>query len=475
MHRNLRSTTAPPAHLGPLLAALPAALLAALVAGGCAGSPAPGAAAPRRAAGPALAERPRVSSRPVTDAGYHNETSAATNPLDPANGMAAYQVPASVATTLDGGATWTARALPGTDSWQLAGDPAVLFDADGRGYALYIAFDRPDNYDTLGVAAHRNGILVNRSDDGGRSWRPEPTAVIHQPEQPGIPFEDKPMMAADGTDQAGRRGNVYVAWTEFRRHESVILFSRSTDGGRSFEVAQEISDRPGSPKDSVGADEGTDVAVGPDGTVYVVWSDSTGIRIDRSHDAGRTFGEDVLVARTPDIVFGIPGVARANGYPSLEVDPRSGMLYVEWVDRRLGAAAVFLTTSSDGGRTWTAPVTVSGNGPADRRDRFFSWMSLDPVTGLLVFGWYRSEEDGTLSYRIAWSDDGGATFRRDAWSAAPFPSAGEFLGDYTGVSAYGGVAYAAWTEALPGARVPGVHAVQHRTRVVAGVADFRRR
>ncbi len=445
----------------PPVSAAGAPALTALLIAACAPAPAPASSGPP--------PHTAVATFPVSAPGYANETSVAVNPADPSNVAAAWQVPATVGATLDGGATWSVAPLPATNAWQLSGDPAVRYDADGHLYALYIAFDRPDDYDTLGAAAHRNGIFVNRSDDGGRTWRPRPAAVIEQPERPGVPFEDKPMMVADRSDDPARRGNLYVAWTEFRRHQTVILFSRSSDGGRTFAPPLEISDRAGSPKDSVGADEGTDLAVGPDGTVYVVWTDSTGVRLDRSRDGGRTFGDDVLVAATPDIVFGVPGVERANGYPALALDPRSGALYVQWVDGRVGQPAVFLSVSNDGGARWSAPTRVSGDPADDPGPRFFAWLAVDPSRGDLVSGWYHARPDGRLAYVLATSTDGGITFRRSDWSQATFPASGEFLGDYTGVDALDGVAWGAWAETLPeggaGARGP--------TRVVVGRARIR--
>ncbi len=419
---------------------------------------------------PTTVGEPVVASTPVTGIGYQDEPSIAINPYNPANVVVAYQVPATVASSVDDGDTWVRQPLPGGEEWDLSGDPSVEFDADGRAYALYIAFHRPESYDTLGARAHHNGIFLNRSDSGGLTWWEYPTPVIERMERPGIPFEDKPMMGIDRSDDPARRGRIYVAWTEFRRTESVILFSRSADRGKSFSPPIEISDRAGSPKDSVGADEGTDVAVGPDGTVYVVWSDSTGIRLDRSRDRGATFGPDVLVARTPDIVFGVPGIDRAQGYPSLDVDARTGRLYVEWADGRLGATAVFLSTSDDGGATWSAPIPVSANSASDARDRFFAWMAVDAATGLVVVGYYRQEPDHALRYMLAWSADGGRTFRRRPWSERAFQPGGEFLGDYTGVSIHAGRAFAAWTEAVPGAAAGGKRA--HSTRIVVGRAVF---
>jgi hypothetical protein len=417
---------------------------------------------------------PVLASAAVTDYGYHNETSIAINPANPRNIIVSYQVPAMFARSEDTGMHWFTDTLPDVKQFQLSGDPLVAFDADGHAYELYIAFDRPEDYDTLGSKAHRNGIFINRSDDGGRTWRSRATPVIAHAEAPGIPFEDKPAIGIDRSSDAGRRGHLYVAWTQFRRANTGILFSRSTDGAQSFGTPVEISDRPGSPKDTVGADEGTSIAIAKDGTVFVVWSDSTGILLDRSTDGGVTFGRDQLVARTPDIVFAAPGVSRANGYPTIAIDEKAGRSYIQWVDRRLGGAAVFLVTSDDNGRSWTAPRNISDNMPSESRSRFFSWMAVDPLTGLLVIGYYREETPGSLSYVLSYSSDRGAHFTHVQMSP-PFRPGGEFLGDYTGVDVLGGVAYAVWTDAMrpdTAATVQKSRAPRHYSRVVAGSARF---
>ncbi len=427
-----------------------------------------GCAKPAAAPGPAV---PIVTELPVTEFGYHNETSVAVDPGAPGRVAVAYQVPASVSWSADSGRTWAGGSLPGVGAFQLSGDPSVFYDDRGHLYALYIAFDRPDDYDTLGRSAHRNGIFLNRSDDGGQTWNAQASPVIFQPEKPGIPFEDKPMGTADDAVRSPWRGNVYVAWTEFRRHETVILFSRSTDGGRSFQPPMVISDHPGSPKDSVGAAEGTDVAVAADGTVFVVWSDSTGILLDRSTDGGVTFGADQLVAPTGDIVFNVAGVARVNGYPSLEIDRSSGRMYIIWVEPRGERTGILLARSADGGDRWSPPHEIPAAVPPAPGSRFFAWLGLDQKTGALVLGYYEATAGGRLSYNLGWSRDSGASFGAWPWSREAFRPGGEFLGDYTGVAAAGGVAYAAWTVTAPGDSLSaGLHSRAHHTRVTVGRA-----
>jgi len=47
---------------------------------------------------------------------------------------------------------------------------------------------------------------------------------------------------------------------------------------------------------------------------------------------------------------------------------------------------------------------------------------------------------------LARSTDGGSSFNNYAWTDNPFDASGVFFGDYSGLAAYGGRVYGAWTE-----------------------------
>jgi hypothetical protein len=132
---------------------------------------------------------------------------------------------------------------------------SVIYDKCGTAILCYIAFDKLGTMNYWAHGATRNGIFVRRSPDGGAMWEAEAHTVIAQPTKPGIPFEDKPYIAADNTSSK-YAGNLYVGWTEFRLDESVILFSRSTDGGQNWSSPIEISTHHGLPRDDNGAVEG---------------------------------------------------------------------------------------------------------------------------------------------------------------------------------------------------------------------------
>src|SRR4029450_4137875 len=83
-------------------------------------------------------------------------------------------------------------------------------------------------------------------------------------------FQDKINLVADQTD-GPFAGNVYVAWARYpgQSANSVIYFVRSTDHGQTFSAPQRISKGPGE-------QQFADLAVGPDGTVYLTWREIAG-------------------------------------------------------------------------------------------------------------------------------------------------------------------------------------------------------
>ena len=108
------------------------------------------------------------------------------------------------------------------DAGASAGDPTQAFDGGGRLYYGFICFNR---------AKPTNGsIYVARYDDDGASYRFTTRVERGTPSVAGL-FQDKINITADQ-----RNGNVYVAWARFSGNlgNDVIMFSRSTDGGRTY-------------------------------------------------------------------------------------------------------------------------------------------------------------------------------------------------------------------------------------------------
>jgi hypothetical protein len=382
----------------------------------------------------------------VRGEGNFNEPSIAVNANKPGQVVAAFQSPAGAAYSRDAGKTWSVA--PGTSptDYKVSGDVSVTFDDQGRAFLCYIAFDKLGTENYWAHNATRNGIFVRRSVDGGKTWEKNAAVVIAQKTEPGIPFEDKPDIVADNTNSRFA-GNLYVGWTEFTLTKSVILFSRSTDGGVSWSKPSEISTHEGLPRDDTGAVEGFTGAVGADGTLYVAWADGSEIAFATSSDGGQSFSSSRAVLKTAPSYFALANVFRANGFPQIGIDPRSNRLFVSWADYRNGDLDVFCSTSTDGGRQWSEAIRVNSDALHNGADQFFQWLAVDPVDGSanLVFYDRRADPDNRkANFVLARSTDGGRSFANYAWTSKPFDPEGGFIGDYSGIAAYAGRVYGVW-------------------------------
>jgi hypothetical protein len=417
---------------------------------------------------------------------HANEPSIAVNPGNPKQVVAAFQ-PATIEYSTDGGQIFAPAELSAIEGWRGGGDVSLAFDNKGNAYLATLHFDKLGSASYWGHGAGRNGIFVRRSHDGGKTWEKDAAAVkAFQKEEPDIAAEDMPRVFADAQPHSPFAGNVYVGWIEWQVDKSIILFARSTDGGKSFDSPKRISTHAGLPRDDNGGLVGFVGVIGTDGTIYAIWNDGLTITFTESHDGGKTFAPSRSVIDVAPPYFGgaggIPGVARAMGFPQIGVGKRQGKrtepLYVTWSDYRNGDIDVFCASSNDGGRTWSKPVRVNDDPIHDGIDQFFQWMTVDSVSGDVYVQFYDRRDDPSnrkTGFTLARSTDGGKTFKNYAWAESSFESARPaFLGDYTWLSAYDGKVYGIWTEALSSdeteqttGRVP-----RAGTVVRVGVADF---
>jgi hypothetical protein len=407
---------------------------------------------------PPASELPLVPGKVITitpQSGFYNEPSIAVNPTNPSQVVAAYQNQASVAYSQDGGTSWKIANGTSAKDYRVSGDVSITYDKHGAAILCYIAFDKLGTRNYWAHGATRNGIFVRRSLDGGATWEADARTVIAWPTKAGIPFEDKPYIVADNTSSK-YAGDLYIGWTQWRIDESVMLLSRSADGGQTWSQPVDISSHHGLPRDDNGAVEGFTGAVAADGTLYVVWADSNSIAFTSSRDGGKSFAKSRTVIQTAPLYFDVAGLDRANGFPEIAIDPRhgrKGRLYVTWSDYRYGDIGVYCATSDDGGKSWSKAVRVNSNPPHDGTDQFFQWLAVDPVTGAANVIFYDRRLDPKnqkTTVTLARSTDGGRTFTNYAWTRAAFvPHRDNFLGDYIGVAALNNRVYGVWAEIAP--------------------------
>ena len=439
-----------------------------------------------------LPPAPKAHLTDVTPkAGYFNEPAIAVNPKDPQQLVAAWQVPASAAYSKDGGQTWQVAQGTAPGNYRVSGDVSLAYDAAGHAILCYIAFDRLGTTNYWAQGATRNGIFIRRSLDGGQTWEPDAVTIIAHESTPGIPFEDKPWVVADTSGP--HAGNLYIGWTQFTLAASDLLFSRSTDGGVTWSKPVKLSSISGLPRDDNGALEGFHGVVGPDGTLYTIWDDRDGIMMAVSHDGGATFSKERRIIPAGPGYFGITGVSRSNGFPQIGIDPRSvvdgkndprsarsathagkqgGTLYVSWSDYTNGDVDIFVSSSADHGRSWSAPVRVNNDPIHNGNDQFFQWMAVDPQSGAVNLIFYdRRTDNQQTTVTLARSTDGGKTFQNYAWDPEAFAAEGDFLGDYIAITASGNKVYGAWAhQTTEEARTE--RGKRTRTTLRVGSADF---
>jgi hypothetical protein len=396
-----------------------------------------------------LPKAPHAQIFPLTPTvGPFTEPAIAVNPTNPQQIVGVFQDNVHASYSSDSGHIWQSAERVEPENYRVSGDVSVAFDNQGHAFVCYIAFDKLGSFNYWAHGATRNGIFVRRSLDGGKTWEAEHIPVAEQSSSPGIPFEDKPYIVADNS-KSRYAGNLYIGWTRWRLADSQMVLSRSTDDGKTWSEPIEIDAHPGLPRDDNGAVEGFDGVVGPDGKLYAIWSQDNDIMLAISGNGGKTFSRARPIFHTAPIMFAIQTLERANGFPQIAIDPRSRHLYITWSDYRNGDIDVFLSTSDDGGKRWSAPMRVNNDPVHNGAEQFFQWLAVDPIDGSVNVIFYDRRGDPRNRKQIvvlARSKDNGRKFDNYAWTDESFEASDVFFGDYSGIAAYGGHVYGIWTE-----------------------------
>jgi hypothetical protein len=353
----------------------------------------------------------------------------------------------------DGGLTWKSKAMQ--SKLGVYGDPCIIADFNGDFYYLHLS--NPDGR-AYNSKSFLNTIVIHRSLDQGKTWNDGIGIGKNEPAQ-----QDKEWATVDP-----KTGAIYVTWTEFDKygskdpkHRSRIRFASSIDKGNSFSKAITISDFEGDALDDDLTTEGAVPAVDLKGNIYVSWAYDNKIYFDKSADKGKTWlpKDVVIIQQIAGWSQDIPGIGRCNGMPVTQVDisksKYKGNIYINWTDQRNGKdnTDVFIIKSSDHGKNWSKPIKV--NNDQTKSHQFFTWMSVDPVTGYIYIVYYdRSRyahftkllRKNQTDVVLATSKNGGKTFTNEIISKSPFvPDPYIFFGDYNNISAYDGIIRPIWT------------------------------
>jgi hypothetical protein len=378
------------------------------------------------------------------DRPYVCEPTIAINPRYP-NNIVAGSVLDNVYFTKDGGTTWRNGKL--TSPFGVYGDPALTVDSKGNFYYLHLSDPTggKGGYDTEKL----DRIVIQKSEDGGETWSPGEFIGLNHPKD-----QDKEWATVDS------RGNVYVTWTQFDKYgdadpdcHSNILFSMSKNGKKWSEPLI-ISQLPGNCVDDDSTAEGAVPAVSHDGKVFVAWSNQGKIFLDRSFNGGDLWlTNDIFVAeQAGGWDLNIPGHDRCNGMPVLMTDNSKssfrGSLYLVWADQKNGEddTDIWFTRSHNFGDNWALPLRV--NDDVAGKHQYLPWMAVDQETGIIYIIFYdrRNYDDNRTDVYLAYSTNGGASFKNVKISEKPFmPEDNKFFGDYNNISAHKGIIAPIWT------------------------------
>jgi hypothetical protein len=380
----------------------------------------------------------------------------------------------------NGGATWNTTFAKFTfcsggtvangGDFERASDPWVTFSPSGAAYQISIAFNGLDL---------TNAVTVSKSTDGGATWS-DPTTLIRDSgdRDSSFAFNDKESITADPFDSR----YVYAVWDRLvspnnkskaslqglinsKTFRGPIWFSRTTNGGASWEPARMIAD-PGSHSQTIG----NQIDVLADGTLIDLFTEIIGRKnaggnrgvhfsVIRSSDRGASWGDSVVIADdsskgVTDPQTGQP-LRTGDGLPDIAVNryagtPGYGNAYVVWQGTSSPAATsddtIFLSRSTDGGSTWSAPIRVNRTPAGVPAFLPSVHVAKDGTVGVTYYDLRSNTSDPkTLptDVFIVHSHDAGLTFGTDAHVAGPFDfltapfARGFFVGDYEGLDNVG--------------------------------------
>ncbi|QPJ60471.1 MAG: exo-alpha-sialidase [Candidatus Nitronauta litoralis] len=192
---------------------------------------------------------------------------------------------------------------------------------------------------------------------------------------------------------------IYALWEGERQ----LKFSRSMNFGRSFLPPVQVNDDKGPSSHSFFTME-----TSARGEIYAAWLDGrdkateppghSSIYLARSIDQGATFGKNIKVS----------GNICPCCRPALAIDP-NGTLYLAWRHILKGDERVIVVaSSSDSGKTWSAPVPVTKKGWVINGCAH-SGPAMKWIKGKLILTWYTAAEN-KARLLMTTSNDGGKTF-----------------------------------------------------------------
>jgi len=230
-------------------------------------------------------------------------------------------------------------------------------------------------------------IYFSRSTDGGDTF----VNSIKINTDGGTAIQSAPSVAV------GPDGSVYVAWSDYRGGDSDIYFAKSINNGQSFSTNSRVDSAPG------GSDQQRPSVAAYSTNVYFVWHDIRNGNLDiffrMSPNGGNTFDVEKML--------NTDGTATSQSFPDIAVGPE-GHIYVAWQDTRNGNPDIYFTRSTNAGASFGPNLRLDNDGATQEQIR--ASVATGP-SGYVYVAW-EDARDGNLARHIflAKSTDSGTTF-----------------------------------------------------------------
>jgi hypothetical protein len=381
----------------------------------------------------------------LNDAG--NEPSITLDPNDPSKIAIGWRQfdninsnfrQAGIAFSNDAGQTWT---FPGViDPGVFRSDPVLDTDSDGNFFYNSLTTDDDDYL-----------CDVFKSEDWGQTWDNGVFAY----------GGDKQWMTIDKSGGIGD-GNMYAYWTSYYSICEPDFFTRSVDGGETWEDCLTIDGYPYWGTNTVDAD----------GNLYIGGISWSGFLVAKSSNAqdpmaNVTWDFSTSVSLDGELVgfggYDCPNPSGLLGQTIIDVDrsegPTSGNVYLLGSVERYSnndPCDIMFSKSTNGGLTWSSPMRINDD-PGTNAYQWFGTMSVAPEGRIDVIWLDTRDNPGSVYSALyySYSMDGGESWSENTQLSDVFdPHLGwpqqDKMGDYFDMISDESGAHLAWANTFNG-------------------------
>ncbi len=334
----------------------------------------------------------------------------------------------------DAGASWVVvPGVPGTsafpDCFTVNGGQTQSPMAWGRNDTLYYGLLGYDQADGGSGRKGNMSVLLARSTDLGNSWRT--TVVDNSRGKTGEQIQnDSPVASVAVDSHSSAQDIVYVGWNQSfpksKAPDSPTLVATSTDGGQTFGTPVNVNKFY---SDTYTDSDGTKynvalgtpfLGVGPSGTLYAVAGAAVPFSVNVfpplpflsavSTDHGHTWKVQKFTDASHDISQPILQVSKQGG--------PEGTLLLVYQDKlggqTQGSEDIYFRRSTDGAKTWSQPLRLNDDDPANQTYHFMPNMSVAP-NGRIDVVWYdfRNAKQFENDVYYTYSTDNGTTWAKN--------------------------------------------------------------